>query len=95
MRDVQAAYMPRLDTDEERALYKAFETQWVAYSTLQDTIIMQAQTGNLAEAQRTYNTTMSTGMSAVLAELQKLVTYEARAPRARAALMRRRLMTVP
>ncbi|MBD8903616.1 methyl-accepting chemotaxis protein, partial [Methylobacterium bullatum] len=81
MRDVQAAYTPRLDTAEEKALYKAFETQWVAYLALQDGIVMEAQAGNLAQAQRTYNTTMSTGISAVLTELQKLVTYEARVAR--------------
>ncbi|GJE19034.1 methyl-accepting chemotaxis protein [Methylobacterium marchantiae] len=81
MRDVQAAYIPRLDTAEEKALYKAFETQWAAYSALQDGIAAEAQAGNLAQAQRTYNTTMSMEISAVLAELQKLVDYEARVAR--------------
>ncbi len=81
MRDLQTAYAARLAEPEEKALYAAFETQWRAYSVLQDGITAQAETGQLAEAQRTYNTTMSTGISAVLAELQKLVDREERVSR--------------
>ncbi|WP_036303216.1 methyl-accepting chemotaxis protein [Methylobacterium sp. 77] len=81
MREIQTAYVPRLETVEEKALYKAFETQWSAYLALQEGIAAEAQAGKLAEAQRTYNTTMSTGISSVLAELQKLVDYEARVAR--------------
>jgi methyl-accepting chemotaxis protein len=42
----------------------------------------QAQAGNVAEAQRIYNTTMSSGISAVLGALQTLVDREERASHA-------------
>ncbi|SFK34687.1 methyl-accepting chemotaxis protein [Methylorubrum salsuginis] len=70
---LRAEYLKQPATAEAAALFGAFETQWQAYTGLQAEIAAKAQDGDLAGAQRVYNTTMSTGISAVLGALQKLV----------------------
>ncbi len=70
---LRAEYLKQPATAEAAALFAAFETQWQAYTGLQAEIAAKAQDGDLAGAQRVYNTTMSAGIGAVLGELQKLV----------------------
>ncbi|MCJ2036365.1 methyl-accepting chemotaxis protein [Methylobacterium sp. J-068] len=76
MQAVQAAYAKLPADPDSRALYATFEAEWTAYRTLQAGIVAQAQAGDLASAQRTYNTEMSTRINAVLGALQKLVERE-------------------
>ena len=72
---LRAEHLKQPATTQAAALFAAFETQWQAYTGLQAEIAAKAQDGDLAGAQRIYNTTMSTGISAVLGELQKLVAF--------------------
>jgi methyl-accepting chemotaxis protein len=85
MRAVQAAYAALPAKPDSQALYRTFETEWTAYRTLQEGIVAQAQAGDLAGAQRTYNTDMSTRINAVLGALQKLVDLEEGSARASGA----------
>ncbi|MDB5647962.1 methyl-accepting chemotaxis protein [Methylobacterium sp.] len=78
MRGVQAAYARLPANPESQALYRTFEAEWVAYGALQAGILAQAQAGDLAGAQRSYNTEMSVRINAVLGALQKLVELEER-----------------
>ncbi|POR44503.1 methyl-accepting chemotaxis protein [Methylobacterium sp. V23] len=86
MRAAQAAYAALRASPESQALYRTFETEWSAYRTLQEGIVTQAQAGDLAGAQRTYNTDMSTRINGVLGALQKLVDLEEGSARASGAL---------
>ena len=71
--DLRAEHLKQPAGAQAAALFAAFERQWQAYTGLQSEIAAKAQDGDLAGAQRIYNTAMSTGISAVLGELQKLV----------------------
>ena len=83
----QRAQFQRLaPSAEEAALFATFEKHWQDYVGLQAEIVAKAAAGDLAGAQRVYNTTMSAGISAVLADLQKLVDLnDAEASRSGAA----------
>ncbi|UMY17998.1 methyl-accepting chemotaxis protein [Methylobacterium organophilum] len=73
MAALQEAFLAQPHTEEAARLYEAFEGQWRRYTALQAEAIARAEAGDLVGAQHLYNTTMSTGISAVLAELQKLI----------------------
>ncbi|MBY0256631.1 methyl-accepting chemotaxis protein [Methylobacterium sp.] len=85
MRAIQAAYARLPATAESQALYQTFQTEWASYLKLQEGIVAQAQGGDLATAQRTYNTEMSVRINAVLTALQKLVELEERSASASGA----------
>ncbi|TXM72404.1 HAMP domain-containing protein [Methylobacterium sp. WL69] len=82
MRDVQAAYAARPASPEARTLYAAFETQWAAYNALREGAAADVRAGKTADAQRAFNTVLSTGVNRVLGELQKLIDLEDRTARA-------------
>jgi len=82
MRAVQADYTARPATPEARAIYAAFEQQWTAYNALRDAAAADVRAGDIAKAQRTFNTALSTGVNAVLTELQKLIDLTDRTARA-------------
>ncbi|MFD1354108.1 methyl-accepting chemotaxis protein [Methylorubrum suomiense] len=58
---------------EAAALFSGFETRWQSYIALQGDAFALAQRGDIVGAQRIYNTTMSAGSNATLADLQKLI----------------------
>jgi len=82
MRAVQADYMARPASPEARAIYAAFETQWNAYNALREAAAADVRAGDTAKAQRTFNIALSTGVNAVLTELQKLIDLTDRTARA-------------
>jgi methyl-accepting chemotaxis protein len=82
MSAVQAAYVARPAAPEARAIYADFEKAWNAYNGLREAAAADVRAGDSAKAQRTFNTTLSTGVNAVLTELQKLIDREDRMARA-------------
>jgi methyl-accepting chemotaxis protein len=68
-------------TQAERDGYGAFRRQLAAYKELQRQALEHAAAGDVAGGQRIYNTTMSAGINAVLAEWDRLVELNAAASR--------------
>ena len=73
LRTLRTQYQALPASPEESAQFAAFERQWQVYHALQEKIVAMAAAGDVAGALRIFNTEMSSGINAVLAELQKLV----------------------
>ncbi|GAB6845224.1 methyl-accepting chemotaxis protein [Methylorubrum rhodinum] len=71
--EFREAFLRQPSTPETAALFASFEAKWQAYTALQAEAIARANEGDVVGAQRIYNTTMSAGSNATLAELQKLI----------------------
>ncbi|GLK80844.1 methyl-accepting chemotaxis protein [Methylopila turkensis] len=70
---LQAQYVGQTTTPAEKEAYVAFVERRAAYGRLQSEMNALAAAGDIAGAQRLYNTTMSTASNAALSELQKLI----------------------
>ncbi|MFY9289195.1 MAG: MCP four helix bundle domain-containing protein, partial [Methylorubrum rhodinum] len=71
--EFREAFLRQPSTPETAAMFAGFEAKWQAYTALQAEAIARANEGDVVGAQRIYNTTMSAGSNATLAELQKLI----------------------
>ena len=73
LEEYRSAFLKQPSTPETAALFASFEAKSQAYAALQAEVIARANEGDIVGAQRIYNTTMSAGNNATLAELQKLI----------------------
>ena len=86
-----AAQFTRLEaqplTQAERDTYAALRRNLDAYNALQKQAVDKALSGDVAGGQRIYNTTMSAGINAVLAEWDRLVELNAAGSQASGTLI--------
>ena len=74
-------------TQAERQTYAAMRKALSAYAGLQQQAVARADAGDVAGAQNLYNTTMSAGINAVIAEWDRLIDLNAAAAEASGALI--------